>query len=89
MIVFLIHFGSIKPMTLISILPTLLVIVSVLLIIAILAQQSEESLGGAFGGSDNIDTVTKTRRGSEKFLFNATIILAILFTAISIALLLV
>ena len=76
-------------MTLVSFLPTLLVIVSVLLIIGILSQQSEESLGGAFGGSDNTDTVSKTRRGSEKFLFQGTIVLAIAFTAISIALLLV
>lgn len=75
--------------TLVNFLPTIQVIVSVLLIIAILSQQSEESLGGAFGGSDNVDTVTKTRRGPEKFLFQATITLAVLFTAISIALVLV
>lgn len=76
-------------MTLVSILPTLILINSVLLILAILSQQSEESLGGAFGGSDNTDTVKRTRRGSEKFLFNATIVLAITFTVLSIALLLV
>ena len=75
--------------TLVDFLPTLHVIVSVLLIISILMQQSEESLGGAFGGSDSTDTVTKTRRGSEKFLFQASITLAIVFVAISIALLLV
>ena len=74
--------------TLVSYLPTIHVIVSVLLIIAILSQQSEESLGGAFGGSDSIDTVSRTRRGSEKFLFQSTIVLAILFTALSIALVL-
>ena len=75
--------------TLVNILPTLHVIVSVLLIITILMQQSEESLGGAFGGSDSTDTVSKTRRGAEKFLFQASITLAIIFTLISIALVLV
>jgi protein translocase SecG subunit len=51
--------------TLVNLLPTLQLIVSVLLVVAILSQQSEESLGGAFGGSDSTDTVTKTRRGAE------------------------
>lgn len=69
---------------LISLLPTLQVILSVLLVIVILLQQSEESLGGAFGGSDSIDTAKKTRRGSEKILFRSAITLSVLFTLISI-----
>jgi len=75
--------------TLVNFLPTIQVIVSILLIISILLQQSEESLGGAFGGSDSADTVSKTRRGADKFLFQASITLAVIFTAISIALVLV
>jgi len=71
--------------TLISLLPILQVVLSILLIVVILLQQSEESLGGAFGGSDSVDTVKKTRRGSEKILFRAAITLAVLFTIISIA----
>lgn len=71
--------------TLITVLPTLQIIISVLLIISILLQQSEESLGGAFGGSDSTDNVKKTRRGGEKFMFNAAVILAIAFTIVSIA----
>jgi protein translocase SecG subunit len=70
--------------TLISILPIAQVILSVLLIVVILLQQAEESLGGAFGGSDSVDTVKKTRRGSEKILFHAAITLALLFTLVSI-----
>lgn len=70
--------------TLISVLPILQVVLSVLLIIVILLQQSEESLGGAFGGSDSVDTVKKTRRGSEKVLFRSAITLAVLFTLVSI-----
>lgn len=69
----------------ITALPTLQIILSILLVIAILLQQSEESLGGAFGGSDSSQSTRKTRRGAEKFLFQATITLAVLFVVISIA----
>ena len=72
-------------MTLISTLPILQIILSVLLVIAILLQRSEESLGGAFGGSDSVDTVKNTRRGSEKTLFQAAVVIAVLFTLVSIA----
>lgn len=71
--------------TLINILPTLQIILSVLLIIIIFLQQSEESLGGAFGGSDSVDTVKKTRRGGEKIMFRAAITIAVLFVISSIA----
>lgn len=73
-----------RYMTLISILPTLQIILSVLLVVVILLQRSEESLGGAFGGSDSVDTVKNTRRGSEKTLFQAAIVIAVLFTLVSI-----
>lgn len=75
--------------TLINLLPIFQVILSVLLVILILLQQSEESLGGAFGGSDSIDTVKKTRRGSDKILFQSAITVAILFTLVSIIIVLV
>jgi len=65
-----------------SILPWIQVVLSVVLVIAIILQQSGAGLGGAFGGSDNA-TINHTRRGGEKVLFQATIIIAILF-AISI-----
>jgi len=74
-----------RYMTLINVLPVLQIILSVLLVIVILLQRSEESLGGAFGGSDSIDTVKNTRRGSEKTIFQAAIVIAILFTIVSIA----
>ncbi len=54
------------------------IILAVLLTIAILLQHSEAGAGGAFGGSDSVST-WRTRRGFEKVLFMATIILAILF----------
>lgn len=60
------------------------IILAVLLTVAVLLQQSEASAGGAFGGSDSISS-WRTRRGFEKVLFVATIILAILFVAAAIA----
>jgi preprotein translocase subunit SecG len=53
------------------------IILSVLLIGAILIQQSDAGLGSAFGGGDG--SGTHTRRGMEKTLFYATILVAVLF----------
>ncbi len=70
--------------TLASVLPWIQIILSVLLIGAVLLQQSEAGLGGAFGG--NMDTnVFKTKRGIEKQLFITTIVIAILFAASALA----
>lgn len=56
------------------------IIISVLLIISILLQNRGAGLSETFGGSGN---VYQTKRGFEKFLFIATIILAILFLGIA------
>ncbi|MEI6490371.1 MAG: preprotein translocase subunit SecG [bacterium] len=61
-----------------SVLPYLQIGLSVLLIIAILIQYSEAGAGGAFGSSDSVSS-WRTRRGPEKFMFTATIVIAILF----------
>ncbi len=61
-----------------GILPYVQIALSVLLIIAILLQRTGASLGGAFG-ADNFSSGFHTRRGLEKTLFFATIILGILF----------
>ena len=61
----------------ISILPWVQVILSVLLIGAILLQQRGAGLGGAFG--DQSQETFYKRRGAELFLFQASIVLAILF----------
>ena len=62
-----------------SLLPYIQIILSVLLVVAILLQNSEASAGGAFGGSDNFGSATHTRRGFERVIFIATIVLAVLF----------
>ncbi len=61
-----------------QILPYIQIALSLLLIAGVLLQRSEGSLGSAFGG-DNNAAGRFTRRGSEKILFNSTIIIAILF----------
>lgn len=65
-------------------LPYIEIALSLLLIIGIVLQQRGSSLGGAFGG-DNFASTFYKRRGAEKFLFNATIVIAILFVAAAIA----
>ena len=64
--------------TIIGILPYIQIALSVLLIVAILMQRSATGLGIAFGG-DGFSSEFSTRRGIEKLLFNATIVLAVLF----------
>lgn len=52
------------------------VLISILLIAAILLQQRGTGLSAAFGGDGNI---YRTKRGLEKIIFIATIVLSILF----------
>ena len=58
-------------------------IISVLLGIVILLQQRGSGLGDAFGGSGG--GVYRSKRGIERTLHQATIVLAILFVASAIA----
>lgn len=60
-----------------SFLPYIQIILAALLIVAVLLQQSAAGMGGAFG--DNFSSAFHTRRGFEKVLFYATIVIAILF----------
>ena len=55
---------------------------SLLLIVAILLQQRGTGLSSTFGGGS---LEYSTKRGAEKIIFWVTIVLAILFLAISIA----
>ncbi len=52
------------------------IILAVLLVVAVLLQQRGAGLGAAFGGDGG---VFHTRRGPEKVIFIATIVLAVLF----------
>ncbi len=57
-------------------------VISILLIGAIILQNQGSGLGSAFGGEGN---VYRTKRGLEKKLFIATIILSTLFFGIALA----
>jgi preprotein translocase subunit SecG len=65
--------------TLVSVLPYIQVVLSVILVTGILLQQSAAGMGGAFG--DNFSSAFHTRRGVEKFLFNFTLVISTLFLA--------
>ena len=69
---------------LVSALPYVEIVLSILLIVGIVLQQRGATLGGAFGG-DNFASTFYKRRGAEKFLFNATIGCAILLVGAAIA----
>jgi preprotein translocase subunit SecG len=56
-------------------------VISVALITAVLFQVKGGGLGGIFGQSDS---VFRTKRGIEKYLFIATIVLVVIFVALSI-----
>lgn len=69
----------------VTILPIIQIILSVILVAGILMQSSAAGLGGAIGGgSDNVDAGYHTRRGAEKVLFNGTIVVAIMFMIVSV-----
>ncbi|MBI2624102.1 preprotein translocase subunit SecG [Candidatus Parcubacteria bacterium] len=56
------------------------IIVSILLIGAVLLQQRGTGLSSAFGGDGN---VYRTKRGLEKIIFIATIVLAAVFIVLA------
>ncbi len=66
--------------TIAQLLPIAQIILSVLLIITIIFQRSGAGIEGALGGTAT-EMTRFTRRGSEQFLFFASIIIAILFVA--------
>ncbi len=68
----------------VAILPYIQVILSVLLVAGVLLQRSESGLGAGFG-SDSANGGHFMRRGFERTLFNATILVAILFVLSTLA----
>lgn len=74
---------ALKVMAIVSaVLPYVQIALSALLVAAILLQQTGAGVGGAFGGSD-MSAGFHTRRGLERTLFIATIVLGVLFAASS------
>lgn len=66
-----------------AILPYAEIALSLLLILGIVLQQRGANLGGAFGG-DNFASTFYKRRGAEKILFQATIVIALLWVAAAV-----
>ncbi|HJV32392.1 MAG TPA: preprotein translocase subunit SecG [Patescibacteria group bacterium] len=62
------------------------IVASVLLIASILLQQQGAGLGATFGGDG---AAFRTKRGLEKGLFYATIVLSVLFLGLGLALIIV
>lgn len=62
------------------------ILIMVLLIVVIAVQNKSSGLSNVFGGAGNI---VQTRRGFEKWLFFATIVLGIIFLALNLTLLFV
>ncbi|HNV97124.1 MAG TPA: preprotein translocase subunit SecG [bacterium] len=60
------------------------IVVGILLIISILLQSRGGGLSSVFGGSS---TVFQVKRGAEKFIFNSTIFLGIIFIILCLSIL--
>lgn len=68
------------PVWLKSVLPAVQIGLSVVLILLILIQSKGSGLAGVFGGEGN---VYRTKRGAEKIIFIATIVVVILFFGVA------
>jgi protein translocase SecG subunit len=76
-------------MSIAHIIPYVQIVLSILLMGGVLTQQSDAGVGGAFGGGDSFSSGNHTKRGAEKVIFIATIVIAVLFAATSFSLLLI
>ncbi|EKD24285.1 MAG: hypothetical protein ACD_81C00062G0005 [uncultured bacterium] len=59
------------------------VILSIVLIVLILLQERSSGLSGAFGGGADGGTY-QTRRGFERIIFGATVVIAVAFAVLSL-----
>ena len=75
-------------MSITGMIPYVQIVLSVLLMGGILLQQSEAGLGSGFGGGDGFSSGHHTKRGAEKAIFVATIVVAIIFAVTAFSLLL-
>lgn len=66
-----------------KLIPAAQIFISAVLVVVILLQPSTAGLGGALGGADSLNAF-HTKRGFEKFLFIATIVLGALFVTLGV-----
>jgi len=58
------------------------IILAITIIILVMVQAKDAGMGNVFGGGDM--GVARTRRGVEKTLFNATVVVGIVFLLLSL-----
>jgi len=58
------------------------ILLAITIIVLVLFQTKDAGMGNVFGGGDM--GVARTRRGVEKTLFNATIVIGVLFLLLSL-----
>lgn len=58
------------------------IVVSLLIVVSVLLQNRAEGLGSMFGGGGG--EVFRTKRGFEKFLYYATMVLIAIFISLSV-----
>jgi preprotein translocase subunit SecG len=75
--------------SIIHLMPYVQIALSVLLILGVLLQHSDAGAGVGFGGGDGFSSGHHTKRGAEKTIFIATIVVAVLFAITSFSLLLI
>lgn len=66
-------------------LTTIQVIIALILIALILIQERSSGMSGLFGGGGGDGGAYQKRRGVEKSVFIATIVMAVLFAGVSVA----
>jgi preprotein translocase subunit SecG len=65
------------------IIPIVQIVIAVFLVLLILLQERSAGMSGLFGGGDG-GGIYQTRRGLERIIFYATIVLAIVFAALAV-----
>ncbi len=76
-------------MSITEIIPYAQIVLSVLLILGVLLQQSDAGLGSGFGGGDGFSSGHHTKRGAEKTIFIATIVVGVGLVLTTFSLLLI
>jgi preprotein translocase subunit SecG len=71
-----------------KLIPVIQIVVSVILVALILLQERSAGMSGILGGGDQ-GGVYQTRRGLERIIFYATIVLALAFAGLAVAQLLI
>lgn len=65
-------------------LPWIQFALSIILVVLVLLQRSSEGIEGSLMGGSSSNMTYFARRGADKFIFNATIVVAVLFALTSV-----